>query len=110
MRHAPQPRLEVEPASMVVYRRGPTWQPACTLSEQPTIVAHAGFLARLAGTRCLLSAGRTVQPNQLVAADPVEFVSLAVPPAEARKLLADDPGVLAGLLCCEVHAWNVPRS
>jgi hypothetical protein len=95
---------------MVVYRRGPTWQPGCTLAEQPTIVAHACFLARLAGTRCVLRAARTVQPDELVAADPVELVSLAVPPPEARRLLADDPGVLAGLLCCEVHAWNVPRA
>jgi hypothetical protein len=39
--------------------------------------------------------------------DPIGLASFPCGPAEAAALLRDDPGLISGLLLCDVFPWHV---
>lgn len=96
------------PLSLAVYRRGPGWIPGISLREQPGLLDHGRFLARLERTGQALAAGPAHLLDEVPGAqEPIGFVSFPVPPDEARQIVADDPGLTSGLLQCEIRDWHV---
>jgi hypothetical protein len=92
---------------IAIYRRGPAWVDGRKLRDQETLLDHGRFLARLEQTGQAVHAGPAHRLDEVPTTDPIGMASLPCGPAEASALLRDDPGLLSGLLLCDVLPWHV---
>jgi uncharacterized protein YciI len=93
--------------SVAIYRRGRAWQPGLSLRRQPTLLDHGAFLLGLEQAGTAEHAGPCHRLDEVPAEDPIGIVAFAVSAAEARAIVADDPGIHSGLLDCEIVPWYV---
>jgi hypothetical protein len=91
----------------VIYRRGPAWVAGRALGDQPTLPDHGRFLAGLERTGRAVHAGPAYRLDEIPGADPIGFASFPCGTSEARELLLTDPGLVSGLLVCDIIAWHV---
>jgi hypothetical protein len=98
---------DLRPLPIAIYRRGPAWVDGRKLRDQETLLDHGRFLARLEQTGQAVHAGPAHRLDEVPTTDPIGMASLPCGPAEASALLRDDPGLLSGLLLCDVLPWHV---
>lgn len=91
--------------SVVLLRRGPSWDPAKPLIEQARAHDHLAYLGRLHAEGVLERGGPFHPPSQLVVGDLVGMLVYAVGRERALEYATEDPAARAGLLACEVHSW-----
>jgi hypothetical protein len=95
------------PRSIAIYRRGPAWIDGTPLGQQPSLLDHGRFLAELERTGQALHAGPNHRLTDVPSADPIGVAAFPCDAQDAAGLLQDDPGLLSGLLICDVVAWHV---
>jgi hypothetical protein len=95
------------PRSIAIYRRGPAWVAGTRLVDQPSLLDHGRFLQKLEQTGQAVHAGPNHRLDEVPSRDPIGMVSFPGEVSETQDLLRDDPGLLSGLLICEVLAWHV---
>jgi hypothetical protein len=98
---------ELKPLSIAIYRRGPAWVDGRTLRDQETLLDHGRFLAGLERTGKAVHAGPAHRLDEVPTTDPIGMASFPCRPAEVPALLRDDPGLISGLLLCDIVAWHV---
>jgi hypothetical protein len=98
---------DLKPLSIAIYRRGPAWVDGRTLRDQPTLLDHGRFLAGLERAGQAVHAGPAHLLDEVPDADPIGLASFPCGPAGASALLFDDPGLVSGLLLCDVFPWHV---
>jgi hypothetical protein len=98
---------EAKPRSIAIYRRGPAWIRGRELRNQPTLLDHGRFLAKLEQAGSAVHAGPMYRLDDVPTADPIGVASFPGDVDAARLLLRDDPALLSGLLLCDVLAWHV---
>jgi hypothetical protein len=98
---------EQKPLSLAIYRRGPAWVEGGKLRDQPTLLDHGRFLARLERTGQAVHAGPAHRLDEVPVTDPIGMASFPCGPAEAAALLRDDPALISGLLLCDIVPWHV---
>jgi hypothetical protein len=98
---------DLKPLSIAIYRRGPAWVDGRKLRDQPTLLDHGRFLAGLERTGQAVHAGPAHLLDKVPDTDPIGLASFPCGPAEAAALLRDDPGLISGLLLCDVFPWHV---
>jgi hypothetical protein len=98
---------EAKPLSIAIYRRGPAWVNGKELREQPTLLDHGGFLAGLERAHQAIHAGPAHRLDDVPSTDPIGMASFPCSPDQVPALLRDDPGLVSGLLECEILAWHV---
>jgi hypothetical protein len=98
---------EAKPASIAIYRRGPSWIDGRALRDQPTLLDHGRFLAELEQTGRAVHAGPMYHLDVVAAADPIGIASFPGDVDAARLILRDDPALVSGLLLCDILAWHV---
>jgi hypothetical protein len=98
---------EAKPRSIAIYRRGPGWIRGRELRNQPTLLDHGRFLAKLEQAGSAVHAGPMYRLDEVPAADPIGVASFPGDADAARLLLRDDPALLSGLLLCDILAWHV---
>ncbi len=95
------------PLSIAIYRRGPAWIDGRTLREQPSLLDHGRFLAELERTGQAVHAGPNHRLDEVPRADPIGVASFPCGAPETASLLTADPGLVSGLLLCEILPWHV---
>jgi hypothetical protein len=95
------------PRSIAIYRRGPAWIQGTRLRDQPSLLDHGRFLAGLEQTGVAVCAGPNHRLDEVPSSDPIGMAAFPSAPAETTSVLRDDPGLISGLLRCEVLAWHV---
>jgi hypothetical protein len=98
---------EPKPRSIAIYRRGPAWIDNRKLQDQPTLLDHGRFLARLERAGQAIHAGPAHHLDEVPSSDPIGIVSFPSAPADVPALLRDDPALISGLLLCDIFAWHV---
>jgi hypothetical protein len=98
---------ELKPLSIAIYRRGPAWVDGRKLRDQETLLDHGRFLAGLERTGQAVHAGPAHRLDEAPITDPIGMASFPCGPAEVPALLRDDPGLISGLLLCDIVAWHV---
>jgi hypothetical protein len=98
---------ELQPRSVAVYRRGPAWVDGTALRDQPSLLDHGRFLAALERTGRAVHAGPMYRLSEVPGADPIGMASFPCDTAATSLLLQDDPGLVSGLLVCDILAWHV---
>ena len=91
----PEPR----PIYWIEYQRGPGWLPGQP-APQPALQDHQVYLQRLMEAKTLLFAGlfRDEAGGGIAVLDLTDE-------AAARRIMADDPGVQAGILTARLRPW-----
>ena len=84
----------------IIYRPGAAWVPG-KLPDQQDLNAHIAYIQQLRSQRKLIQAGPFMSDNSQVTV--VEVSS----EAEARSIVARDPGVVRGVLRAEVTRWSI---
>jgi len=98
---------DAKPASIAIYKRGPSWIDGRALRDQPTLLDHGRFLAELEQTGRAVHAGPMYRLDAIPAADPIGIASFPGDVDAARVILRDDPALVSGLLLCDILAWHV---
>jgi hypothetical protein len=98
---------DLKPLSIAIYRRGPAWVDGRKLRDQATLLDHGRFLAALERSGRAVHAGPAHRLDEVPVTDPIGMASFPCAPAEASALLRDDPGLVSGLLLCDVLPWHV---
>jgi uncharacterized protein YciI len=87
-------------AFLVVYRPGPGWLEGKPLAEQP-LLEHGRYLLDLYAQGKMKSAGPFTDDSGGA------MVLQAADLQEARRLVADDPAVVKGVLVPEIRQWTL---
>jgi hypothetical protein len=93
--------------SVVLYSRGPAWNPALPLGQQEGAVDHIGFLVEGFDVGVVERAGPFHGADDLVGDD--ELVGLVIyrlDRAQADERTRRDPAVRTGLLRFRARAWH----
>jgi uncharacterized protein YciI len=87
---------------LVIYRPGPSWLPGKSVSEQP-LKEHGQYMLSLYAKGSVKIAGQFTD-------DAGGAMALEVrDEAEARAIVAADPGVKSGVFIPEVHPWALAQ-
>ena len=65
------------------------------------------LLGALERTGQVVHAGPAHRLDEVPITDPIGMASFPCGPAEVPALLRDDPGLISGLLLCDIVAWHV---
>jgi hypothetical protein len=98
---------DAKPLSIAISRRGPAWIEGTALRDQPALLDHGRFLAALEQSGRAVHAGPVHRLDEVPAADPIGIASFPGDAEATRLLLRDDPGLVSGLLLCDILAWHV---
>ena len=98
---------DLKPLSIAIYKRGPAWVDGRKLRDRETLLDHGRFLAALERSGQAVHAGPAHRLDEVPVTDPIGMASFPCAPAEASALLRDDPGLISGLLLCDVVPWHV---
>ena len=83
---------DAKPASIAIYKRGPSWIDGRALRDQPTLLDHGRFLAELEQTGRAVHAGPMYRLDAIPAADPIGIASFPgdVDAARVTRAAADE--------------------
>lgn len=93
---AQQPAPPASAHQLVLYRLGPKWQKDLPMMQQPGIADHAQFMGKLMQEGTWLIGG-PVFPGDGPGDTAGMMILKAASPAEARKILANDPAGQTGI-------------
>jgi uncharacterized protein YciI len=86
---------------LMILTRGPAWNDAEPVKLVSPLANHALYIERLHREGKLAAAGNVERDPDIIGI----VVFRRIPVEEARRLIADDPAVKAGLVGVEAHRW-----
>lgn len=89
---------------VVFHRPGAVWQMGVDFREQPGVIEHVAYYAKLQAEGKLAMGGPYLTPDR----GGMMVATSEVSERELRDFAAADPAVQSGLLEFEVLAWYVP--
>jgi uncharacterized protein YciI len=86
---------------VIFHRPGPAWQPSLGVLDQPGILEHLQYLTAAFAAGRIHLAGPFLDDG----AGGMVITSGSCTAEEARRLAAEDPAVMSGLIHAEVRLW-----